>query len=356
MTLRASFHVPGLVVACVVLFAAAGACSSDASHPAGVSSGGGEQAGSAHAGTSANAGRGGQPSADGGEGGASSRGAAGEAGEAGTAGTAGEANLAPGRPPIGPSTCSATAKWSGASSVDPVSSAAVETLLSITADELDLAFVRGGALYVAHRAQASAPFSVGSPITIPSGWSVAQGAGLSSDGKRLVLVSDPDQRKLGEMTRVSRDGAFSGDVDETAYAGVNQDAVYTGKLYAYPVVSPGDDQLLFNSSFAMGTSTVVVSTRSGSDAWSAPVKLTEQLLDGGATTRRLPSAVSADARTLFYFNEATMSEEARFRDTPSIVSPLYDMVSLGTRRGASPNAACNRLYSSSTGDVVVEKD
>ena len=350
MTLHASLHLPGLAVACVVLIAGAGACSSDASHPAGVSSGGDEQAGSAHGGTSANAGRGGQTVADGGEGGVFSGGAAGEGGGAGAA------DVGPGRPPIGPSTCSITAKWSGASSVDPVSSAAVETLLSATADELDLAFMRGGALYVAHRAQASAAFSIGSPITIPSGWSIAQGAGLSPDGKRLVLVSDPDQRKLGEMTRASRDGEFSGDVDETAFAGVNEDAIYTGKLYAYPVVSPGDDQLMFNSSFPMAASTVVVSTRSGSDAWSSPVKLTDQLLDGGATTRRLPSGISADARTLFYFNEASMLEEARFRDTPSLGSPLYDMVSLGARRGASPNTACNRLYSSSAGDVVVEED
>jgi hypothetical protein len=351
MTPRASLHFPGLFVVCLALFAAAGACSSDANHPAGIASGGGEQAGSsAHGGASANAGstgRAGHPSTDGGEGGAPADDSGGEAGRA---------DVGPARPPVGPSTCSETAKWSGASSIDPVSSAADETLLSVTADELDLAFLRGAALYVAHRVQASDAFSVGSPIVIPSGWSVAQGAGLSPDGKRLMLVSDPDQRKLGEMTRASRDVVFSGDVDESAFAGVNQDAVYTGKLYAYPVVSPSDDQLFFNSSFPMGASTVVVSTRAGSDAWSAPVKLTSELLDGDSTTRRLPTGVSADARTLFYFNEGSMLEEARFRDTPSIQSPLYDMVSLGARHGATPNTACNRLYSSSTGDVVVEKD
>jgi hypothetical protein len=316
-----------------------------------VSSGGGEQAGSPHGGANASAGTAGRAGhssgADGGEGGVSS---------SGTAGEAGSVDIGTGRPPIAPSVCSETAKWSGASSVDPVSSAATETLLSVTPDELDLAFLRGTALYVAHRMEAGASFSVGSPITVPSGWSVAQGAALSPDGKRLLLVSDPDQKELGELTRPSRDSVFGGDVDESAFAAVNQDAIYTGKLYAYPVVSPGDDQLFFNSAFPMGGSTVVVSTRSGSDAWSAPVKLTGVLLDGESKARRLPSGVSADARTLFYFNEETMLEEARFRDTPTIESPLYDMVSLGARQGAAPNAACNRLYSSSTGDVVVEKD
>jgi len=351
MTARSSLYFPTLLVSYVTLCAAAGACSSDASdHPAGVSSGG-EQAGGGHGGASTSAGAAGratsQSGADGGEGGASAGGAGGQAGGA---------DVGTGGPPVTAPVCSETAMWSGATSVDPVSSAAAETLLSVTADELDLAFSRGSALYVAHRAQANAAFSVGAPITIPSGWSAAQGAGLSPDGKRLMLVSDPDQRKLGEMTRASRDGVFGGDVDESAFGAVNQDAVYTGKLYAYPIVSPGDDQLFFSSTFPMGASTVVVSTRGGSDPWSAPVKLTSDLLDGESTTRRLPSGVSADARTLFYFNEGTMLEEARFRDTPSIESPLYDMVSLGARRGAAPNTACNRLYSSSSGDVVVEKD
>ncbi len=351
MTPRASLRFPSLVVSCVAVCAVAAACSSDANdHPAGISSAGSAHAGGPLGGASARAGtagRAGHTNADGGEGGVAS---------GGTGGEAGGVEIGTGQPPIAPSVCSETAKWSDASSVDAVSSALAETLLSVTADELDLAFLSGAALYVAHRAQVSAAFSVGSPITIPSGWSAAQGAGLSPNGQRLLLVSDPDQKELGELTRASRDGVFGGDIDESAFAAVNQDAVYTGKLYAYPVVSPGDDQLFFNSTFPMGVSTVVVSTRSGSDAWSAPVKLTSVLLDGESKTRRLPSGVSADARTLFYFNEGSMLEEARFRDTPSIESPLYDMVSLGARRGATPNTACNRLYSSSTGDVVVEKD
>jgi len=355
MTSTSSFRFPAVLVGCVVLCSAAGACSSEANdHPAGVSSAtGGEQAGG-RAGTSAGAsaagaGNNGDSGALAGEGGAPPSGAAGEApAAAGDVGT--------GQPPLTPSACSETAHWSGASEVSPVSSAADEALLSVTADELDLAFLRAGMLYVAHRAEASAAFSVGSAVAIPTGWSAAQGASLSPDGMRLLLVSDPDQKKLGEMTRTSRTDAFGGAVDETAFAGVNGDAVYTGKLYAYPVVSPGDDQLFVNSTFPMGPSTVVVATRRGTDSWSPPVLLTSKLLNGQSTTRRLPTGVSADARKLFYFNEESMSEEARFRDTPSIASPLYDMVSLGMRRGATPNIACNRLYSSATGDVVVEKD
>jgi len=81
-----------------------------------------------------------------------------------------------------------------------------------------------------------------------------------------------------------------------------------------------------------------------------------KVLDGAASARRLPTGLSADQRTLFYFNEETMQEEGRWRAANAASSPLYDVVSLGLRRGAAPNSACDRLYSGTNGDVVVEKD
>jgi hypothetical protein len=333
----------------------AGACSSDASeHPSAIGASGGAQgqAGSADAGFN-NAGS------------SSAAGAGGDLGNAGiadgaaaradtSAGTAGDPGT--GEPPVPPSACSETAVWSNAKDVGVVSSAAAEMLLSVTPDELDLAFLRGGSLYVAHRDQVDASFALASAVALPPGWTAAQGAALSPDGKRLVLVSDPGQKSFGEMTRLTRDAAFNGEVDESAFATVNEDAVYTGKLYAYPAVSPGDTQLFFNSTFTMGASTVVVSTRNPGGTWSAPVVLSSQVFDGTDAQRRLPTGVSADERTLFYFNEESMQEEARFRDTPTLSSPLYDMVSLGARRGAAPNTACNRLYSDASGIIVVETD
>jgi hypothetical protein len=357
MTRRASFFVPSLLVSCAALCAAVGACSSDDKHPSLIAAGGSAPSNGGHAGSTAGGpepGEGGSvpdTNTDGGEGGAYPSGGSGglvdaDGGQIGT-----------GEPPVEPSACSDKAVWSGASNVDAVSSAASETLLSVTADELDLAFLRGGALYVAHRAQSSATFSIGAPVAIPTGWSAAQGAALSADGRRLLLVSDPDQKKLGEMTRSSRGAAFAGSVDESAFAAVNEDAVYTGRLYASPAVSPTDQQLFFNSSFPGGASTVVVSTATVDAGWSTPLQLTPLLLDGdSAAERRLPSAISVDQRTLFYFNEQTMTEEARFREAPNRTSPPYDLVSLGMRRGATPNTACDRLYSASGGDVVVEKD
>jgi hypothetical protein len=333
------------------LFFSAPACSSSPSHPSLIASNGGgdEEPAGGNAGSSA-AGH----SADAGD--ANESGDAGSP-QGGTSNAGGAGDGAAGRPVApGPSVCAQTASWSTPTSVEGVSTNVDETLLALTADELDLAFLRGGALYVAHRSKATDSFAAGSPITIPAGWSAQQGAALSGDGKRLVLVSDPDQKKLGELTRASRAQAFGGEVDESAFSDVNQNAIYTGKVYASPVVSSGDDQLFFNAAFPASASTIVVSTRSGEARWSAPVTLTPFVLDGDAGQRRLPTGVSSDLRTLFYFNEESSREEARFRSSSAITSPLYDMLSLAERRGAVPNSACDRLYSEADGDVVVEKD
>ncbi len=337
----------GALLVCVALTCSAPGCSDSKAHPSMISSNGGEiqAGGGGHAGVAAGGSGGKSGSANGGDAGA----AGSEEDQAGATGDGGAA-------PQVPAVCSPTATWGSPTVVDAVSSAMAETLLSMTPDELDLAFVRASALYVAHRAVAGAAFNIGLPVPIPSGWSFAQGAALSADGKRLVLVSDPDQRKLGELTRTSRIGAFSSTIDETAFSRINQDATYTGRLYASPVVSAGDDQLFFNSSFPEAASTVVVSTRSGAAAWTPPMQLSDSVLDGGAGARRLPTGVSADARTLFYFNEESHVEEARFRDTSQTGSPLSDMLPLGMRRGATPNSGCDRLYSESNSDVVVEKD
>lgn len=287
---------------------------------------------------------------------------AGEAGDAGANGAnGGTAGIPRGSGSIGgdaargPAACDPAAHWSSVKNVPGVSGSSAESLLAITADELDLAFLRAGAVYVAHRASSDAPFTIGAPVMIPTGWSASHGASLSADGKRLVLVSDPDQKKLGQLIRSHRDAPFDGEIESNEFAAVNQDSLVSGRTYASPTVSVGDDQLFYNSSFD-DDSTVVVSTRTSSGAWSAPTTLSAGVLDGTSGHRRLPTGVAADGRTLFYFNEESGQEEARWRETNSVDSPLYDMRPLGMRRGAAPNSACNRLYSESSNDVVVEQD
>ncbi len=338
------------------------ACSSDSKdHPPLLETGGTGASGGAsainHAGSggeNVSAGAGAAASSEAGE---SSGGSAGSSGS-GVGGAAGEptfeSDAGPGRLPSGPADCSETATWSGAKKLAGISVDANQAL-SLTADELDLAFVSGGALYAAHRAQTSDDFTVGAAIALPSGWTAATGFALSDDGKRLVLVNAA-QTALGELTRSARDAAFAGNVDETAFSVVNQASTYSGNAFSFPVLSADDTQLFLSSMAPSGGSTVVVATRTNAtDAWSSPTRIGSEL-DGPSGGARLPTGISADARTLFYFNQESMQEEARWRDTSGLDAPLYDMVDFGARRGATPNTACNRLYSVASGSVVVESD
>jgi hypothetical protein len=338
------------------LLASSSGCSSDTSHPSLVSAGG----------QPSDAGRSGSPPAEGGS--EELAGASGnEAGSSGAAGNGAGSDAGSGGAPIElggsggtvevvKAACDRLAKWSAAESVTGVSSGANETMLALTPDELDLAFLRNGALYVAHRASADTDFGGGSALTLPLGWSAAHGAGLSADGKRLLVVSDPDRKKLGEWTRPNRQTPFAGAIDTSAFAAINQDSDFSGRVYASPTISAAGDQLFYNSSFLDADSTIVVSSRTGTGSWSPPRTLSAGIFDGAPGKRRLPTGVSLDGLTLFYFNEETAKQEARWRATNSVDSPLYDMLSLGARRGAAPNFACNRLYSESNSDVVVEKD
>jgi len=90
----------------------------------------------------------------------------------------------------------------------------------------------------------------------------------------------------------------------------------------------------------------------GDGAWAMPANVSEGIFNGTTAKRPLPSALSSDSRTLFYFDEGTAKQAARFRDRPD--APLYTALDLGDRDGAIMNAACNTVYYTSGGNVLVE--
>jgi hypothetical protein len=283
-------------------------------------------------------------------------GAAGEAGAAGTAGTAGEGGLEQGVVVVvPPSTCSEAADWSAATPLAGVSTTDDEKLLSITADELDVAFLRNGALLHAHRSTAKGAFDAGSAVTVPDGYDPTAGAALSGDGKTLVLVAS-DGHGLAALTRAARTDDFDPTADPSAFVALNERAVQTQEHYAQPVLAPDGSSLVFVSftpGIADNPAVVYESVLSG-NIWAMPNSISHYIFDGTTDKRPLPSALSSDSRTLFYYDEATAKQVARFRDRPD--APLYDVVDLGGRTGAVPNSSCQRIYYTSNGDVLTEAD
>jgi hypothetical protein len=316
------------------------------------------------AGSTANAGSGGtrrMPTSTGGGSGGKAGGDSAEAGAAGALDSAGDAGMGgaggeqQGTIVVVPSSaCSKIPAWTGATPLAGISTSGDESLLSITADELDIAFLRGGALYCAHRAAASASFAAASAVTLPTGYVATAGVALSADGLTLVLVSSEGQ-SFGALMRSSRTADFSATADTTAFAGLNQRAIQTLEHYAAPVLAPDGNSFVFSGFLPdAGTSVVYESGLSG-QAWEMPRNVSQGLFDGSGGKRPLPTGLSSDSRTLFYFDEATSKEVARYRDRPD--APLYDpSVDLGDLAGAVPNEKCDRIYYSAAGSVLTESD
>jgi hypothetical protein len=343
---------------CVLCLATACSSSSERT-PAPFIAGGASSGGTAGARTSSQAGTAGTSEELGGAGQSSAEGgAAGEAGasDAGAAGVAGAAPLPPGTVvTVTPGACSESADWTAATPVTNVTTSDDEELLSITADELDIVFTRSAALFRAHRDVASGSFDSGSAVTLPDGYDASGGAALSPDGKTLVLVATSGQA-FASVARSARNADFGTTADPTAFTGLNQRAAQTMEHYAHPVLSPDGKSFVFAAftpAVAGGVAVVYEST-SSNGAWAMPSNISAGLFNGTTEQRALPSGLSSDSRTLFYYDEASTHQMARFRDRPD--APLYDVVDLGGRVDAVPNVSCNRIYYSAAGNILTEGD
>lgn len=342
----------------LVLFVA---CSSSSDDHAPAVEAGGESSSGGRGGSSSRAG-----SSSGGDAGSSEAGNAGSidtpGGAAGESGEGGAAGLEPGMViPVLPGTCSETTEWKGATSLATVSSAADERLLSITVDELDIIFLRDGALYRAHRNASTEAFGAAALVTVPAGYDTAYGATLSADGKTLVLVASSGQA-FASISRTSRTAAFGATADASAFQALNSRSIQTMEHYLAPVLSPDGKSLMFaafmpppQGGFPVGQTGVSVVYESYwvGGVWAMPNNVSHDLFEGTSFERMLPTGISSDSRTLFYFDEGLAKEQARFRDRAD--APLYTLIDLGMRDTAVPNADCTALYYSGDGNVLVDK-
>jgi len=176
-----------------------------------------------------------------------------------------------------------------------------------------------------------------------------------ADGQTLVLVT-ADGRAFGALARATRSDDFGLVADPTAFSALNARAAQTQEHYAQPVLAPNGKSLIFlayTPGVATNPAVVYESLLSGA-AWAMPNNISQYIFDGTTDKRPLPSGLSSDSRTLFYFDEASNKQMARFRDRPD--APLYTVVDLGGRMGAVPNSTCQRIYYTSTGNVLTEAD
>jgi hypothetical protein len=243
--------------------------------------------------------------------------------------------------------------------VPNVSTAQADRFGSITPDELTIAWMNtAGTVLYADRAVATDPF--GAPKTL-TGTIALDRVALSADGLTVILVRS-DRKILAQATRSARGAAFGTTLDTAPFAGldplssgVEDGGDAGGGSFADPVLS-SDGKFLYYSVLGGSSTTVAESYRSGNNPWAKGRILTTAEFTGSGNKLRRPTGLSADDRTLFYWDEVDGVEKMAFRDD-AILAPFNkytQFVNVGAYSGAQPTASCQRIYYDAPGSVGAE--
>lgn len=239
-----------------------------------------------------------------------------------------------------PPLCDKAAVWAA-----PVVVPLAGAFASISADELHVAYYEAqdagpAALVVADRASTSEAFGAGRAF----GFAVdTTGVSLSKDGLELLATFGGDAR-LASRVRPTDPFGVPGRPG-FQFGGEDQ-------LYRSPVMLEGGGFLLAWTTASVGQLAFTEIAKDGAVYRQVPVIPQAELLNtspGGAEAPR-PTGMSADGRTLFFYDEARKVAKAAFR--PNRTCPFTTFVDLGDRPGVVPNASCTALYSRSPAGLV----
>ncbi len=238
--------------------------------------------------------------------------------------------------------CSPTRTFATVSATPVASSLGDDLYPSISADELAIAWTvadaTAGAIYYAERASTAVAF--GTPRKLATGVAFDRAA-LSPDGLRLIAAT-PDGAKLEQFTRPSRTMDFVATADMMPFFGFNLIAGNSGASLGDLVLADDDETFLYSFVVPGQPSAYVVARATPTDPWTGGGGWNGMALSISGTERRRPSGVAHDLHTMFYWDETSGTEKMGFFD--ALRSAFFTVVDLGARRGAAPNAACDRVY------------
>jgi hypothetical protein len=274
-------------------------------------------------------------------------------------------------------TCHLQQTWGAATNVPGVPAFATQPLVTITNDELTLAWVTDngdgtGNVFVADRTSTSAAF--GSPNQLvamsPSGGYLVDGATISDGGgdgyfafDRVALSSDGltligvgvGGLKMAQFIRVSRTAAFVPDPMETRYTTLEA-TLMAGEKLGDPVLAANGADLVYSKYGNSPSLTVYESFLTAGQTWPAGAGDGTMALAEDAGRRKRPTAMTGDRLTLFVWDEAG---EAYGVIRPSVTSDFIFAISFGDRFSIQVNGDCSRLYSiapAASGFALVQAD
>jgi len=250
-----------------------------------------------------------------------------------------------------PPKCNVTMQW-GTGTKLPVSTSQPDLFGAITPDELTIAWMTtAGAVLYADRNAATDPF--GTPQTLSAGIALDRVA-LSPDGLTMIVVPT-NRNTLAQVTRGSRSSAFASTLDLAPFVSLDplsqegdSGTTPTHGLFADPMLS-ADGQFLYYSQYGVQTLTMCESYRKTGDnsPWGQGRNLLEPQLGAPDTSgvRMIPTGMSSDDLTLFYWDGVAKTEKAAFRDNAIKNNTFKQFLTIGpTYRNAAPVGSCGRIY------------
>jgi hypothetical protein len=276
--------------------------------------------------------------------------------------------------PMDDPTCSPNTKYGTPVAVPGVPSFASQPLVTMTNDELTIAWVVDagnglGNVFVADRGSANASF--GTAVALPSsstGSSYLDGdatvmdggntyfafdrVALSADGLRLIGVA-VGNHAMAQFVRVDRTGVFTSTPAEGPFVTLAQ-TLMPGELLGDPVLGADSQDLVYSKYGASPTLSVYESVLTGQN-WPTGFGQVTTALEEANGHRKRPTSMTGDRRTLFVWDEAGEAYGVLRQTTGS---QFNYAIPFGNLFSIQVNTDCSRLYfvaSSGSGFVLEEE-
>jgi hypothetical protein len=342
---------------------AVGACSTDATHPPGAgdvekrddAGDTGSSGGSGSSSGGSGSGSGGGPTDDGSTG----EDARAEGAAPSDAGIADVRVTPPSDASMPEPSCNPNKTWGSPTDVPGVNPFASQPLVTITNDELTVAWVvdNGGGqgnVFVADRTSTSASFGTAIQLVAMSPGGTFDGAiandggdsyfafdrvALSSDGLTLIGVAVGGLH-MAQFIRTDRTGAFLAMPLESRYSDLTT-ALMAGEKLGDPVLAANGQDLVYSRYGVSPSLTVYESFLASGQTWPAGSGDGTAALAENAGLRKHPTSMTADRLTLFVWDEAGEAYGV-VRATP--MSDFNYAIAFGDRFSIQINGACSRIY------------
>lgn len=234
----------------------------------------------------------------------------------------------------GPPLCPPTATWGEPLPLFAAGVGVGEGLGALTYDELHLltfstADAGAAEARVWDRATTSAAFAASTALGFPYD---GDGVGLSPDGLRVVGTLSGLPRL---QVRAAVGGPFAAPTTDEFRFDLEGD-----RLRA-PVLAAAGTLWFARAAPAAGTSALSLMALASDELYRRGPLVEGADLEARDGRSIVPTGVSADLRTLFYYDETAKVARAAYRSAPDC--PFTSFVDLGARRGVQPNATCTAL-------------